>query len=324
MAGEKTPLHKGLDTLHAGFVGIQKVRAAAKNSGDAKSHLDELTKLCDQKKNDLNHREFVHAHFNSIVTEQNALKDSATTRIQSTSAAINTYTSQQQQLQAELSRLRELHTRELAPLKKELSAARDIQNNAEKLLRECEQARKNAESQLEREQAAQNERAAEASQPRQSLQSHVWTQQQSVEEARRELARSEQAHRYAREVYESKQNAADAEELERTNQINDLELRIQDTQKQHEAAMADLAKAEETLQDAQDINASPDRTNLLRSEINQLQSQIASQQHTVDQLNTIEKDLRRRTRLSRFTLIGVVALSIVVLLVILWLIFRPR
>ena len=144
-----------------------------------------------------------------------------------------------------------------------------------------------------------------------NAQTHLYTQRQSLKiaEEQHESAKRESAER--KEEYERMHKEAHSAEQALDDQVVTLSNRLRSASKDRDAAQRRAHAAQELLDEANDIHATPQKTAELRDSIRDQQAALAVQQRQVDSLAATEKALRERTKRQRVLFAAVVAVSVV-------------
>lgn len=158
--------------------------------------------------------------------------------------------------------------------------------------------------------------AAQAQQTLENAQTHLYTQRKSLEDAEQqhEAAKADSAKR--KEEFEGLSKQARAAEKELDDQVVDLSNDERAASKRRDAAQRDAQKAQELLNEANDVHATPEKTVELRDSISDQQAAFVVQQRQVEALEGAEKSLRERTKRSRALFVAVAVLAVVLLVLV--------
>ena len=158
--------------------------------------------------------------------------------------------------------------------------------------------------------------AAQAQQTLENAQTHLYTQRKSLEDAEQqhEAAKADSAKR--KEEFEGLSKQARAAEKELDDQVVDLSNDERAASKRRDAAQRDAQKAQELLDEANDVHATPEKTVELRDSISDQQAAFVVQQRQVEALEGAEKSLRERTKRSRALFVAVAVLAVVLLVLV--------
>lgn len=165
---------------------------------------------------------------------------------------------------------------------------------------------------------------AEMKRTMENAQEHLWTQRQSLDSAERahESAKAEAAKR--REEYDRMLRDAETSEAVLDNAMVERDMGIRDVTKVLDAASKRIKKAQEILDDANDIHATPHLTDQLRELIASDEAALEVQQKQVESLAEAEREVRERTRGQRIVFYIAVAAAALVVILILWFIFHQE
>lgn len=150
-----------------------------------------------------------------------------------------------------------------------------------------------------------------------NAQTHLWTQKQSLEVAQRDHDAAKDAVAERRDEYDSMAKRFRAEEDELKDKIEVLDRRIEARTAAHEASLEREREAYGLVAEAREVRATPTETQRLAAQIQRDEAKIAEKREVVEDLAATADDLKRQTRTSRMTFIGVcVAVALIVILII--------
>lgn len=224
------------------------------------------------------------------------------------------------------------------------SAHRSVDNAKERLatiqnemdhMQTNPEAKPAAAEKLQEEYAAQQrqlERAnAEVTQVTQESQNEVDQAQQYLWRKQRELTKCEQDAEAAKQESMSHKDEYDrlfrqAQERERKKQgeIRDVEHFIETLESDVEDAQRRAADAEEILEDARDIQAHPELTEMLRERIADEQQDLKDAKRDLAKLTSSEKELRKKTLSARIAMIAAAIAVVLIVAVIIWMLIPKQ
>lgn len=148
---------------------------------------------------------------------------------------------------------------------------------------------------------------------------HVYTQRNSLDFAQETLEDAKREANEHKATYDKLYKDAHGRESEVDKKLAALAKAIADIKKQLDEAIARRDAAQVLIDEAEDIHATPERTEELRNTICDTQAAIEVQQRQVQNLEKREAKLREKTKQQRSVFIGVLfAASIVILLILLF------
>ncbi len=160
----------------------------------------------------------------------------------------------------------------------------------------------------------------------QECQQEVDQAQQSLWRKQRELSKCEQDADSAKQEATTHKDEYDmlfreAQEKERTKQgeIRDSEKRVEEYRRDAGEAAGRRADAQALLDEANDIHAHPEHTEVLRSRIADSQQDLKDARQELETLAASEKELRKSTRSARIAVIAGIVVAILIVALIIWL-----
>ncbi|MDO4848292.1 MAG: hypothetical protein Q4B45_00775 [Coriobacteriia bacterium] len=151
-----------------------------------------------------------------------------------------------------------------------------------------------------------------------NAQTHLWTQNQSVDGAKRAAQDAQGRYAAHKEDYDRRHAAAQAKEAELQERIDEKKRAIDALANELDEAQAALDEAQGLLDEANLIHSTPEETERLVRSIAGQQVDLDEANAEIEHLAESEKQLRLATRGSRLALAAaaIIALAVVVLLVI--------
>lgn len=157
-----------------------------------------------------------------------------------------------------------------------------------------------------------------------SAQQQLFTLRHSLEGAERDYETAKKEAEDRRAEYDRLHKDAAGKEQALRREIDARVTGIEDAQDVLRGAEGRIEEAQALLDEANDINATPEITESLMASVNQQKAELDQQHAHIQALAASEKDLRDSTRGKRVMFIGVIVAAIVVVAIVLWLIFGPK
>jgi len=154
-----------------------------------------------------------------------------------------------------------------------------------------------------------------------SAQAHLLTQQQSLEVAERTNESARQEAEQRRTEYERLYQDAQTDEATLDNAVVEREMGVREVTKEQLAAQDRMEAAQALIDEANDIHATPDKTQNLRDDITSALAELDAQGERVRELADAERDLRESTKRSRTVFKVIIGVAVLVVLLVLWLVF---
>ena len=150
-----------------------------------------------------------------------------------------------------------------------------------------------------------------------NAQTHLWTQQQSMESAQRECDEAKAEHDEKKAEYDRMREEAQAAEKALADAMDQHDRDILNAKADYDEAAEAHDNAQALLDEANDVYANPQDTEALRASVAKQHEDLDAAQAKVAQLEGAEKDLRHKTRVQRYALLAVAAVVLVVIVLVL-------
>ncbi len=124
-----------------------------------------------------------------------------------------------------------------------------------------------------------------------------------------------------KDEYDTLYRNAQAEEKAHEDAIKSCETRIRELTGRRDAATSKLQDAQDVLEEANEIHAHPETTEGLRERIAYEEADLEDALAELDELAETELELRRSTRGTRLTIIGIVVVLLALILLCVWFFF---
>ena len=146
-----------------------------------------------------------------------------------------------------------------------------------------------------------------------NAQTHLWTQNQSLEAAQREASAAKSKYDEQKADLDRRMKDAEGKEAELQRRIDQKKKAIEELEDDIKEADEAQAEAQGLIDEAELIHSTPEETARLEHAIAARRIELQQASAEVELYETTEKALRKQTRLQRFALIGVVALIVAII-----------
>ena len=146
-----------------------------------------------------------------------------------------------------------------------------------------------------------------------NAQTHLWTQNQSLEAAQREASAAKSKYDEQKADLDRRMKDAEGKEAELQRRIDQKKKAIEELEDDIKEADEAQAEAQGLIDEAELIHSTPEETARLEHAIAARRIELQQASAEVELYETTEKALRKQTRLQRFTLIGVAALIVAII-----------
>ena len=146
-----------------------------------------------------------------------------------------------------------------------------------------------------------------------NAQTHLWTQNQSLEAAEREANAAKSKYDEQKADLDRRMKEAEGKEAELQYRIDQKKKAIEELEDDIKAADQAQAEAQGLIDEAELIHSTPEETLRLEHAIAAQRIELQQALAEVELYETTEKALRKQTRLQRFALIGAVVLIIAII-----------
>lgn len=146
-----------------------------------------------------------------------------------------------------------------------------------------------------------------------NAQTHLWTQNQSLEAAQREASAAKSKYDEQKADLDRRMKDAESKEAELQRRIDQKKKAIEGLEDDIKEADEAQAEAQGLIDEAELIHSTPEETARLENAIAARRIELQQASAEVELYETTEKALRKQTRLQRFALIGAVALIVAII-----------
>lgn len=146
-----------------------------------------------------------------------------------------------------------------------------------------------------------------------NAQTHLWTQNQSLEAAQREASAAKSKYDEQKADLDRRMKDAEGKEAELQRRIDQKKKAIEELEDDIKEADEAQAEAQGLIDEAELIHSTPEETARLEHAIAARRIELQQASAEVELYETTEKALRKQTRLQRFALIGVAALIVAII-----------
>ena len=146
-----------------------------------------------------------------------------------------------------------------------------------------------------------------------NAQTHLWTQNQSLEAAQREASAAKSKYDEQKADLDRRMKDAEGKEAELQRRIDQKKTAIEELEDDIKEADEAQAEAQGLIDEAELIHSTPEETARLEHAIAARRIELQQASAEVELYETTEKALRKQTRLQRFALIGAVALIVAII-----------
>lgn len=146
-----------------------------------------------------------------------------------------------------------------------------------------------------------------------NAQTHLWTQNQSLEAAQREASAAKSKYDEQKADLDRRMKDAEGKEAELQRRIDQKKKAIEELEDDIKEADEAQAEAQGLIDEAELIHSTPEETARLEHAIAARRIELQQASAEVELYETTEKALRKQTRLQRFALIGAVALIVAII-----------
>ena len=146
-----------------------------------------------------------------------------------------------------------------------------------------------------------------------NAQTHLWTQNQSLEAAQREASAAKSKYDEQKADLDRRMKDAEGKEAELQYRIDQKKKAIEELEDDIKVADQAQAEAQGLIDEAELIHSTPEETVRLEHAIAAQRIELQQALDEVELYETTEKALRKQTRLQRFALIGAVALIVAII-----------
>ena len=146
-----------------------------------------------------------------------------------------------------------------------------------------------------------------------NAQTHLWTQNQSLEAAQREASAAKSKYDEQKADLDRRIKDAEGKEAELQRRIDQKKKAIEELEDDIKEADEAQAEAQGLIDEAELIHSTPEETARLEHAIAARRIELQQASAEVELYETTEKALRKQTRLQRFALIGAVALIVAII-----------
>lgn len=146
-----------------------------------------------------------------------------------------------------------------------------------------------------------------------NAQTHLWTQNQSLEAAQREASAAKSKYDEQKADLDRRMKDAEGKEAELQRRIDQKKKAIGELEDDIKEADEAQAEAQGLIDEAELIHSTPEETARLEHAIAARRIELQQASAEVELYETTEKALRKQTRLQRFALIGAVALIVAII-----------
>lgn len=146
-----------------------------------------------------------------------------------------------------------------------------------------------------------------------NAQTHLWTQNQSLEAAQREASAAKSKYDEQKADLDRRMKDAEGKEAELQYRIDQKKKAIEKLEDDIKVANQAQAEAQGLIDEAELIHSTPEETVRLEHAIAAQRIELQQALAEVELYETTEKALRKQTRLQRFALIGAVALIVAII-----------
>ena len=146
-----------------------------------------------------------------------------------------------------------------------------------------------------------------------NAQTHLWTQNQSLEAAQREASAAKSKYDEQKADLDRRMKDAEGKEAELQRRIDQKKKAIEELEDDIKEADEAQAEARGLIDEAELIHSTPEETARLENAIAARRIDLQQASAEVELYETTEKALRKQTRMQRFALIGAVALIVAII-----------
>lgn len=146
-----------------------------------------------------------------------------------------------------------------------------------------------------------------------NAQTHLWTQNQSLEAAQREASAAKSKYDEQKADLDRRMKDAEGKEAELQRRIDQKKKAIEELEDDIKEADEAQVEAQGLIDEAELIHSTPEETARLEHAIAARRIELQQASAEVELYETTEKALRKQTRLQRFALIGAVALIVAII-----------
>ena len=146
-----------------------------------------------------------------------------------------------------------------------------------------------------------------------NAQTHLWTQNQSLEAAQREASAAKSKYDEQKADLDRRMKDAEGKEAELQRRIDQKKKAIEELEDDIKEADEAQAEAQGLIDEAELIHSTPEETARLENAIAARRIELQQASAEVELYETTEKALRKQTRLQRFALIGAVVLIVAII-----------
>ena len=146
-----------------------------------------------------------------------------------------------------------------------------------------------------------------------NAQTHLWTQNQSLEAAQREASAAKSKYDEQKADLDRRMKDAEGKEAELQRRIDQKKKAIEELEDDIKEADEAQAEAQGLIDEAELIHSTPEETARLEHAIAARRIELQQASAEVELYETTEKALRKQTRMQRFALIGAVALIVAII-----------
>ena len=146
-----------------------------------------------------------------------------------------------------------------------------------------------------------------------NAQTHLWTQNQSLEAAQREASAAKSKYDEQKADLDRRMKDAEGKEAELQRRIDQKKKAIEELEDDIKEADEAQAEAQGLIDEAELIHSTPEETARLENAIAARRIELQQASAEVELYETTEKALRKQTRMQRFALIGAVALIVAII-----------
>lgn len=146
-----------------------------------------------------------------------------------------------------------------------------------------------------------------------NAQTHLWTQNQSLEAAQREASAAKSKYDEQKADLDRRMKDAEGKEAELQRRIDQKKKAIEELEDDIKEADEAQAEAQGLIDEAELIHSTPEETARLEHAIAARRIELQQASAEEELYETTEKALRKQTRLQRFALIGAVALIVAII-----------
>lgn len=150
-------------------------------------------------------------------------------------------------------------------------------------------------------------------------QQYLWRKQRELSKCEQDADSAKQEAATHKDEYDTLYRKAQDKERAKQEEIRAAEKRVSELERSTSEAAGRRTDAQALLDEANDIHAHPEHTEVLRNRIADTQQDLKDVRQELATLSASEKELRRSTRAARIVVIAVVVVLILVVILVIWL-----